>query len=118
VDGIKIAPKWYDLIEKNLESGDEIRRTYAGKLNGNGGYLCLSNRKLFFVLEEGFIRKTYNIALNLPYDEIDDVSPESRHNLKIKENKGREHKFVALEVPASIIERSFEELTYIKRAAA
>ena len=105
-------------MEKNLEPGDEIRRTYAGKLDGNGGYLCLSNNKLLFVHEEGFLRKTYDLTLNLPYDKIDDVSREGRYNLKIKEKEGREHKLVALEVPASTVERSFEELTYIKRVVA
>jgi hypothetical protein len=81
VDGIQIAPKWFGLLEKNLELGDEIRRTYAGKLDGNGGYLCLSNRKLLFVHEEGFLRKTYNLTLDLPYDKVDNFSREGRYIL-------------------------------------
>jgi hypothetical protein len=40
------------------EHEDRIQKSYPGKFDGKNGYLMMSNQKLVFVNEEGFIRKT------------------------------------------------------------
>ena len=111
-----MALKWYGLLEKNLELGDKIIKIYEGKLDGKSGYLCLSKRKLLFAQEKGFMRNNYDLTLNLTYDQIVTVFGKGGFNLIISETGGREYKFYAFDVPASIIERSFEELTYVSFA--
>jgi len=103
--------EWYRVLKNNLEPGDEIRKIYAGKLDGNIGYLCLSNRKLMFVKAEGFMHNIYDLTLDQNYDEIILVFCEGKFNLIISEIGGSEHKFYSFDVPASAVERSFEQIT-------
>ncbi len=102
---IEIAPKWYELAEKNLDEGDEIQKSFQGKLDGDKGYLCLSNKKLLFVHEEGFLSKTYDLILDLPKEKIDNISHDSKYNLEITETEGKKHQFKSLDIPVSIIEK-------------
>lgn len=103
-------PRWYEIAEKNLEEGDEIQKSYPGKLDGESGYLLLSNKKLQFVHEEGFLRKSYEINLELSYDEIRKISPNGRYELDLTDKKGKKHDFKTFEIPESIIEKNLEEL--------
>ncbi|MFP3952388.1 MAG: hypothetical protein ACLFVP_09655, partial [Candidatus Bathyarchaeia archaeon] len=62
-----MAPKWMDKAEKNLDTNDEIEKTYPAELEDQYGYILMSNRKLQFISEEGFLRKSYDLKLDLPY---------------------------------------------------
>ena len=107
------SPKWYDLAEKNIEQGDSIQKSYEGKLNGKTGYLILSNRKLLFVREEGFLRKTYDLSLDLPYEKIDKISHEGRYELELTDVEGKKHDFKTFAVPVSRIAESLEDLVHV-----
>jgi hypothetical protein len=39
---------WIDEAKKGLEAGDKIEKTYPCKLNGEYGYLTLSDKKVQF----------------------------------------------------------------------
>ena len=105
-----MAARWHEIVDKNLESGDELQKTYPGKLDGKNGHLCLSKRKLLFVHESGFMRKSYDLTLDLPYENIGEISRKGRYELDLTDVEGKRRDFRAGEIPASIIEKSIEEL--------
>ena len=105
-----MAHKWYDIAEKKLDTEDEIQISYLGKLDGEYGYLCLSKRKLLFVNQEGFFRKSYKLTLVIPYEEIGRISHEGRYKLNLIDVEGKKHDFVTSDLPESIIEKSLKDL--------
>ena len=103
---IEIAPKWFEIAEKSLDEGDDIQKSFQGKLDGDRGYLCLSNKKLLFVHEEGFLKKSYDLILDLPKEKVDKISHDGKYKLDITETEGKKHKFETFELPVSIIEKA------------
>ena len=99
-----------ELAEKSMSRGDRVRKTYLGKLDGNYGYLVMSDEKLLFVKEEGFIRKSRSVVLNLPYDKVEALKPESRYELSIIDKTGKKHGFVLDNIPVTVIEKSFNDI--------
>jgi hypothetical protein len=98
------------MAEKVLENDDGIQKSYPGTLNGKRGYLMMSNQKLVFVHEEGFIRKTYDLTLDLPYGKIGKISPQGKYELEITDINGVKHIFKTEELNVSIVENGLEEL--------
>ena len=45
-------------------------KTYSGELDKKYGTLVLSKKRLLFVREEGFLKKTYTTTMNHSYEEI------------------------------------------------
>ena len=105
-----MSTKWHDMGEKVLDHDDKIQKSYPGKLDGKSGYLMMSNRKLVFVHEEGFIRKTYNLTLDLPYGKIGKINPQGKYELEITDTDGVKHSFKIEDLNISIVEKSLEEL--------
>ena len=105
-----MAPKWYEFGEKSLQRGDHFEKNYPGKLDGDNGHLMMSNTKLLFVKEEGFLRKKYTVTLNLPYEKTEEVKPEEKYDLKITEKSGDKHHFLVDDLPAVIVDKSVHEL--------
>jgi hypothetical protein len=110
---IETSPKWHDVAEMNIEQGDSIQNSYEGELDGKMGYLLLSKRKLLFVREEGFLRKSYDLSLDLPYANIEEFSLHGRFELKMTDVEGRKHGFRSFEVLAQRIEERLENLSSI-----
>jgi hypothetical protein len=98
-----MAPKWKLEAEKALQSGDHVERSYPGKLDGERGYLVISENRLLFVNEKGMFSKKYNIIMN---ESLDDVEYEhkKRYGFEIKVNNSQ-HKYES-EIPANIIEKA------------
>ena len=88
-----------------------IQNSYEGELDGKMGYLLLSKRKLFFVREEGFLCKSYDLSLDLPYENIEEYSLHGRYELKMTDVEGRKHSFRSFEVLAKRIEERLENLS-------
>jgi hypothetical protein len=99
-----------ELAEKSMSRGDRVKKTYIGKLDGNYGYLVMSGEKLLFVKEEGFIRKSRSVVLNLPYDQMESVKPESRFEIAITDKDGKKHGFVVDNIPVTVIEKSLNDV--------
>ena len=72
-------PEWIDLAKKSLGPKDEILKSYPANFDGKDGYLVLSNRNVLFVKEEGFLKKTASLTLEVPYEKIGKVTGERRH---------------------------------------
>lgn len=107
---MKISEKWSDMAKKRLDPEDQVQKTWFGKIDGKGGILLLSNKKLLFVEEKGFMRTTYSLALEIPYEKIEKTTVEGRYQLAFTEVGGRRHNFTSSVVPISTIERSLKDL--------
>ena len=105
-----MSSKWYEIAEKVLDHEDMIQKSYPGKFDGNKGYLVMSNQKLVFVNEEGFIRKTYSLILDLPYGKIGKINPNGKYELEITDVDGVKRSFKTYELNISLVEKSLEEL--------
>jgi len=105
-----MKPKWYEFGEKSISKEDEIKKNYTGRLNGKYGHLMMSNEKLLFVKEEGFLNKKYTVTLNLPYENIEEVKPKDRFDLQITGESGDSYEFLTDDLPVSIVDESVREL--------
>jgi DNA-directed RNA polymerase subunit RPC12/RpoP len=90
-----VASKYIEFAEARLEKGDEVKRSFSGKFEGERGHLLMSKKKLLFVSEKGFINKEYNLLLEIPYDKIDEVKKESDYKLELRDEEDTEHEFNA-----------------------
>jgi hypothetical protein len=41
-----------EFAQKSLQRGDQVRKTYSGKMDGNYGHLMISDQKILFIKEE------------------------------------------------------------------
>ncbi|HEX9915434.1 MAG TPA: hypothetical protein VGB32_10990 [Candidatus Bathyarchaeia archaeon] len=98
-----------EFAQKSLQRGDQVRKTYSGKMDGNYGHLMISDQKLLFIKEEGFLRKSRNVVLNLPLEKVGDVRPASKYELNIVESEGGKHSFVVDNIPITVVEKSINE---------
>ncbi|MFP3952325.1 MAG: hypothetical protein ACLFVP_09335 [Candidatus Bathyarchaeia archaeon] len=105
-----MAPKWMDIAERNLEKGDEIEKTYPAELNDKYGYILMSNQKVQFISEEGFLRKSYDLMLDMSYEKIQDIKQGGKYELEITDKEGEKHRFKTRELVAAIPERELKEL--------
>lgn len=110
-----MAPKWKEIAENNLEKGDQIEKTYPAKLEGKTGYMLLSGKKFQFVNEEGFLRKSYDLTLDLPYAQINTVTQKERYLIEITDTNGQKHEIQFSEIPASTPLQSINELMNEKK---
>jgi len=98
-----------EFAQKSLQRGDQLRKTYSGRLDGSYGHLMISDQKILFVKEEGFIRKNRSVALNLPFEKVGEVTPAGRYELNIVESDGGKHSFVVENIPITVVEKSVRE---------
>ena len=103
-----MPPKWYEYAQKCTSSDEHLGKNYDGRLDGDYGHLVLSDKKLIFVKEEGFLRKKYSAPLVLTYDKVKEVSSVNRNRLQISEKTGKTHKFES-DINSSRIEKAIHE---------
>ena len=72
-----MSPKWYDFAAQRAQEGEELLKNYSGRLDGNYGHLFITNQRLFFVKEEGFLRKSYEQTMSLPLTNLDELLKEA-----------------------------------------
>jgi hypothetical protein len=90
---IKLVLKWYETAEKLLDQGDEIQNCYEGKMNGKHGWLIISNRKVIFLRETGFISKDYSPILEKYRDDIEKVTKIGVYKFIISDTLGKTFTF-------------------------
>ncbi len=88
-----MTPKWYTYAEKCTSPEEHLGKHFDGMLDGDYGHLIISDKKLIFVKEEGFIRKIFSAPLVLLYDNVKDIHPVDDHHLLISEKTGKRYKF-------------------------
>lgn len=98
-----------ELGKKFLGPEDQLKRACRGRCEGTNGFLMMSNRRLLFVQEKGFLRKTYNSVLDIPYEKINKIVHEGHYQLTITEVGGRKHN-IKTELLSSTIRRILKDL--------
>jgi len=78
-------------------------------LDGNFGYLFLTDHRLLFVKQEGFLRKSYEIILDLPKEDVEEISQVESYKMEILETGGEKHVFES-DIGVSSIEKNINEL--------
>lgn len=103
-----MAPKWYEFAEKRLK-GEEIQKNYEGRLDGDFGYLFITDKRFFFVKQEGFLRKRHEVTLDLPQENVEKMQKVSNYQMEIVESNGVKHVFES-DIGVSIIKEGIEEV--------
>ena len=103
-----MTDKWYELGTKSLSPGDDVLKTYKGRLNGKKGHLMLSKKKALFIEEKGLLNKTYEVSLNLQFVNVDKVSS-SANQVEIRHKNGSRY-VIAPEGYAQEIDNRLREL--------
>jgi hypothetical protein len=73
-----LSQKWFEEARKKLGPGDEIQKSYSGSFDGKSGYILFANEKVLFVHIKGFLTKTYDVILDLPYPELESSKVEGQ----------------------------------------
>ena len=68
-----------------------------------------SKSRLMFVEEKGFLSKTYDVVLDLPYENVRERTSVDRYKLRITDSEGKEHEFVS-SIPVSTVDKALKEL--------
>jgi len=101
--------KRLEIARERLETGDDVQRSYGGRLDNRGGSLIGSKSKLVFVEEKGFLSKTYDVVLDLPYENVREFTSVDKYRLRITDTEGKEHEFVS-DITASTVDKALKEL--------
>jgi len=103
------VPGWFDLAKNRLDPGDQVQKSYFVRCDGKKGYIMMSNKKLFFVEENGFLHKSYNLDLEIPYEKVGEITFESGQ-LTLTDSEGRRRNITPIEVPILTMKSSLENL--------
>lgn len=104
-----MAQPWQDLAKKTLGPDDTIEKTYSCTFNKQNGYLCLGNKRMVFVNVKGFLKKNYEVLLNAPYNEVDDVKLASRFRIDFS-HKDKTHFVETSDIPAKILVEGIQDM--------
>lgn len=104
-----MAQPWHEIAKTILGPDDTIEKTYSCTFNKQNGYLCLGNKALVFVNVKGFLRKKYEVLLNAPYDELDDVKLASRFGIDLSHND-KTHYVETSDIPAKIVVEGIQDM--------
>jgi len=112
-----MPPNWYIEAEKKLLAGENIIKSYPGSLDGKSGYILITSDRLLFENVKGFLSKSYEIVLDTPLKDIEDLSVHGRHKLGLSV-KGAKHTLDTSELPANIIKNNLQEAIDSKSSPA
>jgi hypothetical protein len=105
-----MSQPWYDLAKQTLDPDDNIEKTYSCRLDNEGGFLCLGRKKMVFVNVKGFLRKNYDVLLDIPYSEVNEVSVADRFSLDLVKQDKR-YKIETPDVSAKVVLGAIETVT-------
>ena len=102
-----MSSKVLEIASESLDPKDKVSKSYPCRFEGKKGTLVLSNMRLLFIKEEGFLKKSYTTTLNLPYKEVNKIVV-NRSNLEFMDMKDKVYVFVS-DVSSSIVEKALRE---------
>ena len=101
---------WVDEAKKSLEAGDKIEKTYPCKSNGESGYLALSDKKLQFIVQKGFLSKTYSKKYEVAYSKIKKLDQKDLYTIEVLDGDNAAKGFNFDELPARVVLQSLNQL--------
>ena len=104
-----MSKPWFDMAASKLDPEDSIQKTYSCSYDKNSGYLCLGNQKLVFVNVKGFLKKSYDVTLEVPYSDLDEVSIAGRFKMNLKQN-GTTHEIETSDISAKLVMTAMQEV--------
>ncbi len=113
--GFEMSKPWHDMASEKLGPSDTIQKTYTCTLDKKFGYLCLSNEKLLFVSSKGFLKKSYNVELDVPYTDLKEVKLDSRFKMNVGYQTG-ESLIETSDLSAKTVMHSLQDL--VKQSSA
>jgi hypothetical protein len=105
---------WYKETKKALRNDEKIQRSYHLELNDHEGFITLTDERIIFIRVNGFLRKSYQITLDRPYNEILELNKVNSHSFEIIYSDGDKYNFKTIGIPAIHIVTS---INYYKRDA-
>ena len=85
-----VSIKWLELAKQKLDPQDRVQGEYEVRFDGKTGWLVMSFRKVLFFEEKGFLRKKYDLRLDLPYENIDNIALK-KNQLVITDSENLKH---------------------------
>jgi hypothetical protein len=104
-----MSKPWYDTAASKLDPGDSFQKTYSCSYNKNNGYLCLGNQRLVFVNVKGFLKKSYDVMLDIPYSDLDEVALAGRFKMNLKDDDTR-HTIETSDISAKLVMNGMQEV--------
>ena len=104
-----MSKPWYDLAAGTLAPDDSIQRTYSCSYNKDNGYLCVTNKKLVFVKVKGFLKKNYDVTLDVPYADLTQVKLDSRFKLNL-DHQGKLHTIETSDISAKTVMHALQDV--------
>ena len=106
-----MSSKVLEIASGSLDPNDKVSKSYPGKFERKNGTLVLSNMRLLFINEEGFLKKSYTTTLNLPYKEVKKIVGKGS---RLELTDAKDKVYVLLSgISASIVEKALRELMKI-----
>ena len=104
-----MSTPWHDLAEKTVGPDDTIEKTYSCRFEKQNGYLCLGRKKMVFISVKGFLKKSYDVLLDAPYDEIDEVKLTGRYKINLI-HKGETRLIETSDISAKILVKGIQDV--------
>jgi hypothetical protein len=87
--------EWVSFVKSRIETTDQMQKSFYMTYERKAGLLVLTNTKLIFIEEKGFLRKTHDLIMELPYKKIKTITIESASQLSILDSEGKKHIFAS-----------------------
>ena len=104
-----MSQPWHDLAEKTLGTDDTIERTYSCRFMQQNGYLCLGRKKMVFVSIKGFLKKSYDVLLEIPYIELEEIYLAGRFKIDIL-HKEKKLQLETSDISAKVVIKGLEDV--------
>lgn len=104
-----MSKPWYDLAASELDSEDSIQKSYSCSYDKGNGYLCLGKKRMVFVNVKGFLRKSYDVTLNIPYSDLKEVELAGRFKMNLRHN-GSQHFVETGDLAAKLLMHAMQDV--------
>ena len=95
--------------QQQLTKDDSIVQQYRSIYNSTEGALFLTKQRVLFIQPQGFLRKTYHVSLNLPYDTITKTTVDASHRFTVT-TANNAFTFATIGIQADIVDDTLQHV--------
>ena len=99
---------WYNETLKELKNDETIQKSYRIELDDHEGYLSLTDDRLIFIRVKGFLNKTYQKTMDLPYTEIKKIDYQNANTITLFVNDNKRYSFSTFRIPVFLVKKCIE----------